>query len=195
MFNTTGDSGRYDPRRGSAAERDNVAEENTKEAVGTEPTAKPKRSLPALVLVAVGAVAGGAVVVFAVPPKTVEVPVEKPVLQMLDVTHPDPMKHQFNPRTKAGKGVAVIELQFVYRVREDLEHEAFEQIRQNWLFANSNVLVMLKGLSWEELTSESGGKLLEKQVLDELDRTLFPATDGHKAAKVTRVVWTKWLMQ
>jgi hypothetical protein len=154
-----------------------------------------RRGAPSLSLVAVAAIAAGAGVVFAMPPKVDEMQVGKRSFGSVDMTHPDPISHQFNPRTRAGKGLASIELRFVYRVRQDQERAAAQQIAQNWLFANSNVLVLLKSLSWEELSSESAGQMLERAVIDELDRTLFPTVAGRKLARVTRVVWTKWLMQ
>lgn len=154
-----------------------------------------KKGLPPLVLIAVGAIVGGAGVVFAVPPKTVEVVQPAKVYETLDVTHPDLIQHEFNPRTKAGKGIGRVALKFVYRVREDHEQAAFEQIKENWELANSNVLLLLKTRSMEELQSESGVRMLEKDILDDLDRTLFPERDGHRIAKVSRVMWSKWLMQ
>ncbi|MCA8965912.1 MAG: hypothetical protein H6838_01085 [Planctomycetes bacterium] len=169
-----------------------MAEDKKKEA---DAKAGKKKGLPPIVMIAVGAILGGAGVVFAVPPKTVEVKVEEPVHEFVDVTHPDQIKHEFNPRTKAGKGIASLALKFVYTVREDREGEAFEQIKEHWDVANSNVLVIMKQRSMEELQAESGVRILEKDVLDDLDRTLFPEVDGHKVAKVTKVIWMRWLMQ
>jgi flagellar basal body-associated protein FliL len=171
-----------------------VAEEKTKEADAKTEGGR-KKGLPPIVLIALGAIVGGAGVVFAVPPKTIEVPAPVRVPETLDVTHPDPIQHEFNPRTKAGKGIGRVALKFVYRVREDQEAAAFEQIKQHWEEANSNVLLLLKNRSMEELQSESGVRMLEKDILDDLDRTLFPAEHGQKVARVSRVMWSKWLMQ
>lgn len=170
-----------------------MAEEKQKED-GKGEGAK-KKGLPPLVLVAVGAIVGGAGVVFAVPPKTVEVVQPVVIPDMVDVTHPDPIQHEFNPRTKAGKGIGRVAMKFVYRVREDLEDQAFEQIKTHWELANSNVLLLLKTRSMEELQSESGVRMLEKDLIDDLDRTLFPEQDGQKVARISRIMWTKWLMQ
>lgn len=172
-----------------------MAEEKKTEADAKADGGKKKKGLPPLVLVAVGAIVGGAGVVFAVPPKTVEVAQPVKVWEMLDVTHPDPIQHEFNPRTKAGKGIGRVALKFVYRVREDQEEAAFEQIKEHWELANSNVLLLLKTRSMEELNSESGVRMLEKDLIDDLDQTLFPEQDGQKLARVSRVMWTKWLMQ
>lgn len=172
-----------------------MAEDKNKEVEDKAGGAPKKKGLPPLVLVAVGAIVGGAGVVFAVPPKTIEVVEPVKVYETLDVTHPDLIQHEFNPRTKAGKGIGRVALKFVYRVREDQEGAAFEQIKEHWELANSNVLLLLKTRSMEELQSESGVRMLEKDILDDLDRTLFPEHDGRKIAKVSRVMWSKWLMQ
>ena len=169
-----------------------MADDKKKEA---DAKAAKKKGLPPIVMIAVGAILGGVGVVFAIPPKTVEVMVAEPVHEYADVTHPDQIKHEFNPRTKAGKGIASLALKFVYTVREDQEHEAFEQIKEHWDEANSNVLKIMKLRSMEELQAEAGVSILEKDLIDDLDRTLFPEIEGHKVAKVTKVIWVRWLMQ
>ncbi|MEO6593317.1 MAG: flagellar basal body-associated FliL family protein [Planctomycetota bacterium] len=171
-----------------------MAEEKTKEGDG-KAEVKKKKGLPPIVMIAVGAIVGGAGVVFAVPPKTVEVKVEEPVYELVDVTHPDPITHEFNPRTRAGKGIGRVQLKFVYTVREDLERHAFDEIKAHWEQANSNLLKILKTRSMEELQSEAGVSMLEKDIIDDLDRTMFPPEHGQKTARVTRVMWSKWLMQ
>jgi flagellar basal body-associated protein FliL len=130
-----------------------------------------------------------------VPPKTVEKIVEPKVHHDIDVLHPDPIKKTFNPRTQSGKGVARIEFKFVYTVREDREAEAFEQVKANWEQVNSEALMLLKRRSHSELTSDAGLRLLEKDLIDELDRVLFPLVDNTKVAKVTRVLWGDMLFQ
>lgn len=172
-----------------------MAKEKTKETDSKADAGKKKKGLPAIVMIAIGAIVGGAGVVFAVPPKTIAVVEPVKVLETLDVTHPDPIQHEFNPRTKAGKGIGRVALKFVYRVREDDEAQAFEKIKEHWEQANSNVLLILKTRSMEELQSESGVRTLERDVIDDLDRTLFPTENGRKVARVTRVMWSKWLMQ
>jgi flagellar basal body-associated protein FliL len=173
-----------------------LAEDKKKEGAAKAEDGAKKKGLPAIVMVAVGAIVGGAGVVFAVPPKTVEVPVAEPVYHDIDVTHPDPIKKEFNPRTRAGKGIGRVAMKFVYTVREDQEAAAFEQIKAHWEFANSNVLMILKTRSMEELQSEAGVRMLERDLMDDLDRTLFPVdASGHKLASVTKLVWVDWLMQ
>jgi flagellar basal body-associated protein FliL len=172
-----------------------VAEDKKKEADGKAEDGKKKKGLPPVVMIAIGAIVGGAGVVFAVPPKTVEVKVEEKHHELVDVTHPDPVKHEFNPRTKAGKGIARVELKFVYTVREDREAEAFEAIKEKWDLLRSNILLILKTRSMEELQSESGMRSLERDIIDDLDRTLFPGKKDEKVARVSRVMWAQWLMQ
>ena len=154
-----------------------------------------RKTLLAAVLVALGAIAGGAGVVVAVPPKTVEQKGPEPVYEVVDVVHPDPILHEFNPRSKVGKGIARVQLKFVYTLREDHEQKAFARIEQQWEQVISNVLVLLKSRSMEELRSETGVAMLEKQLIDDLDRTLFPGKGDQIIARVTRVMWSKWLLQ
>jgi flagellar basal body-associated protein FliL len=174
-----------------------VADDKNKEGDGKNAGA-PKKRLPAIVLVAVGAIAGGAGVVFAVPPKVVEVKVESRRVEDVDVTHPDALKVTFNPRSRAGKGTARAEFKFVYTVREDREHEAFAAIETNWDEANSKTLMLLKNRSMEELQTDLGLRTLERDLIDELDRALFPAAakgGTDKVARVTRVLWRDMLFQ
>ena len=175
-----------------------MADDKKKEDDG-KPEAAPKKRLPSVVLVAVGAIAGGAGVVFAVPPKVVEVKVEQRRLEDVDVTHPDALKVTFNPRSRAGKGTARAEFKFVYTVREDREQEAFAAIAAGWDEASSKTLMMMKNRSMEELQTDFGLRALERDLIDELDRVLFPATAKagatDKVARVSRLVWRDLLFQ
>jgi flagellar basal body-associated protein FliL len=155
---------------------------------------KKKKGLPPIVMIAVGAIVGGAGVVFAIPPKTVEVKVEEPVYEIVDVKHPDKITVTFNPRTKAGKGTARCVFKFTYRVREDLEDQAFEQVKANWEQAGSSALMLLRKRSMEELQSETGMQILAADMIAELDRTIFAGADP-RIAKVANVIWIEWLFQ
>ncbi|MBL8754724.1 MAG: flagellar basal body-associated FliL family protein [Planctomycetes bacterium] len=178
-----------------------MAEEKKKEGDGKAEEGKKKKGLPPIVLIAVGAIVGGAGVVFAVPPKVVEKPAEVKVYKTFDVTHPDVIQHEFNPRTKAGKSMVRVAFKFVYEVREDLEKAAFEELKKNWEEVRSRSLLLLKTRSFEELNSEAGVRILENDMITELDRILFPmgetvhANGSNKVARVTKVLWDKWLMQ
>ncbi len=171
-----------------------MSDDKKKDADPKAEEGKKKKGLPPIVMIAVGAIVGGAGVVFAIPPKTVEVKVEEPVYEIVDVKHPDSIKVTFNPRTKAGKGTARVEFKFTYRVREDLEERAFEQIKANWEQANSNALMLLRKRSMEELQSETGMQILAADLIDDLDRTMF-ATAEPRIAKVVNVIWKDWLFQ
>ena len=155
-----------------------------------------KKGLPAIVLVAVGAALGGVGVVFAVPPKVVEVEVEKPEIKEWDIEHPDVLEFVFNPVSKTGRGTAKFKFQFVYRTREDLEHEAFERIKETWNDSYSRVLTLLSQRSMAELRTEAGIRMAEKAVIDELNRAIFPAF-GHEEpiAEVVRLLWQQKLFQ
>ena len=176
-----------------------MAEEKKKEedgkAEGKPEVKKARKGLPVVAMVAAGAILGGAGVVFAVPPKEVKVAEAKKPLELIDVTHPDFIEHAFNPKSKAGRGIATMKFKFVYTVREDLERDAFEQIKTNWDLANSNTLCILTNRSIEEFNTEAGLRILEKDLIDDLDRTVFPTVKGDKVARVTRVIWNKRLYQ
>jgi len=171
-----------------------VAEDKKKEG-DDKPEVKKKKRLPTIVMIAVGAILGGAGVVFAVPPKEIKVPTQQKPRDLVDVTHPDFIEHAFNPKSKAGRGIATMKFKFVYTVREDLEAEAFEKIKENWDLAKSNTLQILTNRSIEEFSSEQGLRSLEKDLIDDLDRTVFPAKKGEQIARVTRVLWDKRLYQ
>lgn len=171
-----------------------MADDKKKDGEAKPETAK-KKGLPAIILVVAGAIVGGAGVVFAVPPKVKEVPVPAPVYEVIDVTHPDSFKKTLNPRSTTGKGTARIEFKFVYSVREDREQEAFERIKANWEAANSKTLMLLKNRTMRELQSEAGIVALEKDLVDELDRSLFPGKPADKVARVERILWVDLLFQ
>jgi hypothetical protein len=49
-----------------------------------------------------------------------------------------------------------------------------------------------------ELNAENGKKVLAKDMMDEIDATLFPPGKGEhaeKVASVTEVLWKKWVVQ
>ncbi|MBL8722676.1 MAG: hypothetical protein JNK49_01450 [Planctomycetes bacterium] len=154
-----------------------------------------KKGLPAIVMVAIGALVGGAGVVFAVPPKEKIVHVEEKKLEDIDVTHPDEIQHEFNPKSNAGRGIARLAFKFVYTVREDLEEDAFTSIKTHWELGKAISLEVLSNRSIQELNSELGRRQLERDLVDELDRTLFPGKKDEKVARVTRVFITRRIQQ
>ena len=171
-----------------------MAEDKKKEADGKADGAKKKKGLPSIVMIAIGAIVGGAGVVFAVPPKVKEVQVPEPVYEVVDVVHPDQISQQFNPKSKAGRMGSVV-FKFVYTVREDLEPKAFEEIKSHWEEASSVVLDVLTNRSMEELQNDAGVRTLEKDVIDELDRLFFGIKKEGKIASVTKLIWSKRLFQ
>lgn len=172
-----------------------MADDKKKEAEPKAGETKKKKGLPAIVLVVVGAVLGGAGVVVAVPPKVKQVHVPAPVFEVVEVTHPDAIKKTLNPRSSTGKGTARVEFKFVYSVREDREREAFERIKTNWDDVNSKALLMMKNRSIKDLQSDTGIAELQKDLVDEFDRLLFPGKAEEKVAKVERIVWVDLLVQ
>jgi flagellar basal body-associated protein FliL len=174
-----------------------VAEEKKKDGDAKAEGAK-KKKLPPIVMVALGAILGGAGVVFALPPKVVEKPVEPKVVPPVDVEHPDKMSFKFNPRTQAGKSFASLSFCFVYTVQDEKEpkDEAFELIKANWGRAKSRVLMLLKSRTPSDLNSENGQNILAADVMKELDKTLFDPLPGkERVARVTDVLWEDWILQ
>jgi len=177
-----------------------VAEKDKKEAGKKEapakeaPAEKPSKRIPVLLLVAVGAVLGGAGVVVALPPKKTEPPAAKAPAPVIPVQHPDLMEYVFNPRTEAGKAAASISFYFVYEVSQDLEAKAFEQIKANWDRARSKCLELLTGRMVKDMNTDSGKAMLAKDLITELDAALFPAKP-EKVARVSEVLWAKILFQ
>lgn len=171
-----------------------MADDNKKEGDGKVDGGR-KKGLPPIVLVAVGAALGGAGVVFAVPPKKVEVHVQQAAHTFLSVQHPDLMEFQFNPRSDVGKKYASASFYFVYGVRDDREDAAFEAIKAHWDRARSNVLELLGSRTMSDLNADNGMRVLAKDLVDELDAALFPGTREDKPARVSEILWSKWIVQ
>jgi flagellar basal body-associated protein FliL len=153
-----------------------------------------KKGLPAFVMIAIGAIVGGAGVVFAVPPKTVEVETAAPVFNDVEFMHPDPiMKDPFNPVSTTGKSVARVTVKFMYTVREDREEEALELIKLHWDVAEYEAAVLLRSRTTKELKSNTGQKIIEHDLMHELSNVFFSGSEP--VAKVTKVMLTKVLLQ
>ena len=177
-----------------------VADEKKKEDSAEE---AKKKGMSPLVLIAVGAVLGGAGVVFGVPAKTVEVKVEEPPPAILDIKHPDLISKTFNPKTRAGNAVAKVAFRFRYECSEDVEDAAFAQLKENYDDAKHAIMLVLHRTSVHSLQSEAGLELLELDLVNALNEELFGATaggghghGGHEPiARVTRILWADIQLQ
>lgn len=178
-----------------------MADDKKKEDQGDE--AKKKKGLSPVIMIALGAIIGGAGVVFAIPPKTETVVAPPPEFEEVHITHPDLIEHAFNPRQRAGKGVMKISFKFVYTVvqdkeKKDVEHAAFDMIKENWDRAFGAAGSLLRSRTFEELNSESGETMLEHDLLEMLTEKLFHShlPEGEEPiAKVTEIIWKDWLAQ
>lgn len=152
-----------------------------------------KKGLPPLILVAAGALLGGAGVVLGVPARPPET--AKPVVHSYaPVHHPDLLEFKFNPRTQAGRSHASVSFYFAYRVREDLKEAANRAIAANWPRAYSMALELLRARTLIELNGDSGQSILAKDLVDVLDAALFPASKDGKLATVTEILWKEFLV-
>jgi len=162
-----------------------VADEKNKE---DNTDAPKKKGLSPLVLIAVGAVLGGAGVVIGVPAKTVEVPVAPVSYGDVDVLHLDVITKTFNPKTRAGKAVAKVSFQFQFTCREDRYDSAYQLVSDRWEYGLTAVGKVLRRTSVKELTTEAGETMLEARLVDALNEELFHAAGGEALAEVTKIV-------
>ncbi len=169
--------------------------EDTKKEDGSEEG--KKKGMSPLVLIAIGALVGGAGVVFAVPAKTVEVHVAEPAPEWSEPTyHPDVIEHTFNPVQDVGRGTAKFDFTFMYRYREDVEAEALKTMQAYMRLAESNTFKLLEQRSMKQLRSSAGLAAVEADLLDELNATLFKDFNAdEKLAEVTAIVWQGRLFQ
>jgi flagellar basal body-associated protein FliL len=172
-----------------------MAEDKKKDGDAKAPESKPKKGKSPLIFLAVGAIAGGAGAVFALPPKPAQAPPAAIEHAIVDVKHPDLIDIKFNPRTQAGKSYAQLSFRFVYRVREDREEAAFETIKANWDRGRSACLFLLKARTMSELTAENGPVVLAQELVEELDHVLFPGQKHEKVATVTEVMFQEFILQ
>lgn len=178
-----------------------MAEEKKKDGDAKVAEGAKKKGLPAIVLIALGAIVGGVGVVFAVPPKTVEKKVVEPPREDVDVEHPDKMEFKFNPQMGTGSAFANVSFYFIYTLKhvskaeeEHKEAEAYELIKAHATRAKSNVLMLLKSRTKSDLQSEAGRRVLTADLIKELNASLFPGKHGEHFA-VTDVLWENWMVQ
>ena len=177
-----------------------MADEKKKE---DNPEEAKKKGMSPLVLIAVGAVLGGAGVVFGVPAKTVEVEVHAPPPAILDIKHPDLITKTFNPKSHSGTAVAKVSFKFRYKCSEDVQDDAFAQLEANYDDAKHAVLLVLHGTSVTSLKSVDGPEMLAAELIRAMNKKLFGAHvdtegvvhgdgdfNGHAPiAQVTEILW------
>jgi len=156
-----------------------------------------KKGLPAVVMIAIGAIAGGAGVVFAVPPKTIVKETPPPVFEDVFVESPD-ITVEFNPRTRAGKGAARVSFKFEYLLVQEqgthaVEDAAKELVEKNWEKARSMALELFKSQSLQQLNAPNAMVLLKHDLVEGLNNLFFPGDEP--VAQITDIYWTGWLMQ
>jgi len=169
-----------------------VADEKNKEEKADEPK---KKAMSPLVLIAVGAVLGGAGVVVGVPPKVVEVPVEHHAPEIVDWEGPFEIAATFSPRTRAGQTVAKVSFSFVYRCSEDVVGDVHAQIEASKAHAKSAVLLVLHETPAKSLRSKPGLEMLESQLIEVLNQEFFDSAKGEHAAQVTKILWEEIQVQ
>lgn len=178
-----------------------------------EQEARVRKGVPAVVFVLVGAVAGGAGMVWLSPtPAPTTETTHAPDVRVFD--HPDPMEFLINPISDRGSRTAMIHFLFSYRAAtEDVEgkHEADgggegghagtpalddlppvpREIKLNWNRAVSRCIEVLSSQRVDTLMDPDGKRMVKRMLIDELSATLFP--DGK--AKVDDILWTKFVVQ
>lgn len=156
--------------------------------------AKPgkKRAIPAIVMVVVGAIAGGAGVVTMLPPKTVEVVKEPEVIEYKNPWVKEEIGHTFNPRDS--KRLATVALKLRFTARNELEEQAVELIKSNWPVVNAVTLEFLKRRTVEELGNSTAEQVMRREIQEELNRRLFAEVGKEPIARISdiQIVRSYW---
>ena len=173
-----------------------MAEE--KKDAGDEPEKKGGIMKP-LILVAAGAVLGGAGVVVAVPkedPNAHSKEVKDPGSKRL--LCPDPFAMTFNPRVNSGKALASLKIKFVYEVKwhshdEKEQHEQLAEvngfIKTHWDEADAAIQRILRNTHIDTFQGDEAELLLKEDIKDELMYRLFPVNEAdERVAEVVSVM-------
>ncbi|MFM1871463.1 MAG: hypothetical protein RL398_885 [Planctomycetota bacterium] len=149
--------------------------------------AKPgkKKAVPAIVMVVVGAIAGGAGVVTMLPPKTVEVVKEPEQITYERIWVKEAIEHAFNP--KGSKRLASFSFKYEFIVRTELKEQALELIRSKRYPAEDVSLALLQKRTPEELQREDTKAILKNDLIRELDRCIFGEIGKDPIARVTDI--------
>lgn len=161
-----------------------------------EKDAKPKgdgdkKALNPVLLLLIGAVAGGAGVVFLVPPKETVKVVGPPTPVIEQVELPDPFEFSFNPKSERGHRSALVSFYIVYKQDKNQEEEVTRLLRTNWNRAYSRCTEVLKNTPVEMYGSMEGMRKLRQRLKDELSASLFPTG----IASVDDILWKKFTVQ
>lgn len=170
-----------------------MAAEAAKAKEGDKQAAPKKKGLPPIIMIAVGAIVGGAGVVFFSPkPKPVvhEAPKEP---EYEEVQFEDKMTFSFNPRSERGRGQGKLSFFFVIKMKKDPkdEEKVKHLVKDGWERARSRVFEILTTQSVTGLQSSEGKLQLRRLITDELSVTFFRKGE----AVVTTIYWDEFFIQ
>ena len=156
-----------------------------------------KKKLPALLIVMVSAVLGGAGVVLFTDK-------QEPKPSLTEVLPRDPipwapadveLHFRFNPQTERGKAFGQISFTLSFLVQPGKLDEAKGLVETRLIQARSHCLELLSSRSVRELKSTEGKTQLKRLLKDELTYNLFPGFKGDRVATVEDIFWTTFLIQ
>lgn len=150
-----------------------MAEEKEK-AEGAEAPAKKSKMVPILlgVVLVVGAAIG--TVAFVLPKKQEVVKVPS-IDEFTAIQYPQKIKWTWNLSSKGMTRMGVLGINFEYRTRDPLL--ASQAIERNYSRMYGEVRVMLADKSPEDVEGGAGLRQLKLELLDILDRSLFPENE------------------
>ena len=190
-----------------------MAEDKDKAKGKGKDEAPAKKRLPPVVLVLLGAMVGGAGVVF-MAPQPEPIPHGPPPKDIRLYDHPEPMEFMFNPVAERGHHQARVSFVFTYKAdSHDVELHTdgagggghgggsdaapaalppvLLAIKTNWNRAYSRCLEVLANEKAQALNDPDGKRRIKRRLIDELSATLFP--DG--IATVDDILWKGFFVQ
>lgn len=111
------------------------------------------------------------------------------------VTHPDTVQAVFRPLSDGRPLTAKVGFQFSYEVEPGHEERAFERITAKWADATTATRELLEQQDVHLLTAHHGIEVVQQELIEALNDTLFQSKDGKRFAAVTGLVWKDWLLQ
>ena len=141
-----------------------------------EPEPKKRRLLP-IILVAVGAILGGAGTAFFLPKMN---PASRQPVQprIVTATHPDVIELVFNPRTEHGHKQARVSFNIRYEADMNERDRILALMAEHWDLMRSRALMTLMRRTPQELHSDDGIRHLTSDLVKELQSALFPDDDA-----------------